>query len=286
LTIEADVLITEDLSWASGTGVLENTGIAPTARIPLVRHELVAVTVFTQTQIALSRLDGTERTVIDGASASDFDWSPAIDGPLLWGGYLADPHSQVVRQIPLQGIRVGWPQFSADGQWIYFTNRGISGRSFIMRARLDGSELTTVLRDGPSVGRFLSMPDPSHDGTRVAYARDELNDSSQLHVLRLSDGGITPLVSGAEPAWSPDDGWIAYLPVPRPSGIRMVRANGAGDREVTSTPVHNVFDWTSDGRSIVAVSEIDHMAFRVDVFTGEVESLPGLGPASGIRIIP
>ena len=66
-------------------------------------------------------------------------------------------------------IRARRPSFSGDGRWIYFTDRGTSGRGPMMRVNLLGDDAEVALAAGD--GLYNLFPDPSHDGASVAYAR-------------------------------------------------------------------------------------------------------------------
>jgi hypothetical protein len=289
LGIEVEMRLRAGIVWATGAGQLQNVSIAPEARIAMTRTELVAVLMADQANVAVAAPDGTGWTVIEGISAPDLQWSPAFDGPMMWEGrrpFIADPYTDVVRDIPMHAnIRARWPSFSGDGRWIYFTDRGTSGRGPMMRVNLVGDDPEVVIAAGD--GLYNLFPDLSHDGSNVAYGRQERLGDSELYVMDLGRGFNRSLgVFGAEPEWSPDDQQIAYLPVPRPSGIRLIGPGGGGDRELVADPVHIGFSWSRDGRYIYAASEVDNTAFRVDVTTDAIEPLPALGSVVGIRVIP
>ena len=67
-----------------------------------------------------------------------------------------------------------------------------------------------------------SNHDWAPDGTRIVY---ENAPDSELHIADLVGGGTTFLVSGIQPAWSPDGGTIAFQ---QWSGINTIRPDGSG----------------------------------------------------------
>jgi Tol biopolymer transport system component len=96
---------------------------------------------------------------------------------------------------------------------------------------------------------------PSPDGTRLAFAALD-----RLYVMGWPDGTPRRLtdmdVTEAEPTWSPDGRWIAYVTWSAEGGhIYKVRADGRGDAR-RLTEVDGIYQqpaWSPDGGRIVAV---------------------------------
>ncbi len=118
------------------------------------------------------------------------------------------------------------PDYSADGQWIWFNSDHHGATADIWRIRPDGSDLQQMTDDAP-VNWF---PHPSPDGRRVlylAYPEDvEGHPRGQDVALKLmpQNGGAARTVAefhGGQgsinvPNWSPDGAAFAYVRYARP----------------------------------------------------------------------
>jgi dipeptidyl aminopeptidase/acylaminoacyl peptidase len=107
-------------------------------------------------------------------------------------------------------------------------------------------------------------PDPSPDGTRVAYVFSPHADRnrSAIHVVDLDTGEDRPLTGTPEhhdrnPVWSPDGTTLAFT-AERPGWheIFLISADGARERQVTDGG-HNWSDltWHPEGDRLVAVRD-------------------------------
>ena len=106
-------------------------------------------------------------------------------------------------------------------------------------------------------------PEPSPDGTEVAYTftpRADLSRSSQIRVASVEDGGVRALTGVPDmhdggPRWSPDGQTIAYAS--ERSGfyeLHLVGRDGENDRQLTSAGAdHPEHEWHPDGTRLVAV---------------------------------
>jgi Tol biopolymer transport system component len=117
-------------------------------------------------------------------------------------------------------------------------------------------EFDYPIEDTPEVTiRQIRDAVPSPDGTRLAFAALD-----RLYVMDWPDGAPRRLtdmeVTEAEPTWSPDGRWIAYVTWSAEGGhIYKVRADGRGDaRRLTELDgIYQQPAWSPDGRRIVAV---------------------------------
>lgn len=111
---------------------------------------------------------------------------------------------------------------------------------------------TYVIRaDGTSRARLSRRPwrggDVSADGRRVVVAGEG------LHLLRADGARIRTLreAGGRDPAWSPDDRWIAYSEGEEQADLYLIRPDGTGRRQLTSGPERDRHpSWSPDGRTV------------------------------------
>lgn len=128
------------------------------------------------------------------------------------------------RCIADPGVAIDGPEYSPDGQWIYF-NAELHGRrpgdAQLFRMRPDGTGIEQLTRDD----RVNWFPHVSPDGSRVAYlsyASGTMGHPADRHVLLrcldLHDGGISDVVAlfGGQGtlncnSWAPDSARLAFV---------------------------------------------------------------------------
>lgn len=138
---------------------------------------------------------------------------------------LIDTGGRNFRQLTDTGVPADGPEYSPDGQWIYFNTEAFSGHAQIARMRPDGSELTRLTfsrtvdwfphlsPDGRSA-LFLSYP----EGT-IGHPADRWVD---LKVVRRGDwkkAQTAVRIFGGQGtinvnSWSPDSRRFAYVSYP------------------------------------------------------------------------
>jgi hypothetical protein len=141
------------------------------------------------------------------------------------------------------------PQYSRDGQWVYFSGRDGSGPPAVWRVRSDGTGAERVGPVEPAAADVGASPSP--DGTRVVYSTRAEGDGLPLRMLDVATRTVTELgVRGLSPRWSPRGDLIAYT---QHAVLKVVRPDGTGERAVgragawyTGMP-----DWSPDGRWVV-----------------------------------
>lgn len=144
------------------------------------------------------------------------------------------------------------PQYSGDGQWVYFGGNDDTVSQEIWRARSNGSSLARV---GPAHGYGGSdgEPAPSSDGQHVAFVSNRCCYPNRgLFVLNVQTGVIDSLAASARrPRWSPGDSLIGFMI--DGGGIWTIRPDGSGLREVTPSGLsyYEGFDWSPTGEWIV-----------------------------------
>ena len=153
-----------------------------------------------------------------------------------------------------------WPEYSADGQWIYFHGRPEQQfTSKVYRIRPDGTDMQLV---GPNLGRG-EMPTPSPDGRSVAWGNDQLQ--LVIHDLETGTERVVPgTMDVYAPRWSPDGAWIAYTGFPGP--LMLVRPDGRDLHHVGERDLAPGISWSPDSRWIIGMGSPRNVL--VDVTTG------------------
>lgn len=129
------------------------------------------------------------------------------------------------QQITSSGAPADGPEYSPDGQWLYFNTEGFSGHAQIARMRPDGSEVTR-LTDEASVDWFPHLSPDGRSAVYLAYPPDTKGHPADLwvdlklvrdddwpaarSVARLFGGQGTINVN----SWSPDSTRFAYVAYP------------------------------------------------------------------------
>lgn len=288
---------------AVGRGmVIARSGpLADTVRASVVPRGTLAAFAPDSFSLVVFNLDGSgyrhvaRASGLYGCCGMTPDWSP--DGTRLifheGGRYIPSNARILVADMAGGGRRLispapplvaeKTPQFSADGAWIYFGGvpaRGVDGE--VWRVRADGSGAERV---GPARRvSYDGQPSPSPDGTRVAFEsvgpRDHVDDRLPIHLalLDLRTGAVSlPGVIGRSPRWSPSGDQLAYIPGQGSYGpLWVMRPDGSGRRAITGegTRYFPEFDWSPDGRYLVAESAITSLLEIIDAATGEALPLP------------
>jgi Tol biopolymer transport system component len=176
-------------------------------------------------------------------------------------------------------------QYSADGQWIYFT-RGMYGSQLTCwRVRPDATGLTQVSEQRD--WGVEAMPSPNPSGEWIAYQSNVSVPGNASFTIRI----IAPTMSrrsevdvpGYSPRWSPRGDRIAYL---NDGGqLQLLTAAGVVAGTVGSgIAAQPGFSWSYDGEWIVSVG--DTGLRLVQLATGLVLPLPFTGPDYQLLLHP
>jgi sugar lactone lactonase YvrE len=206
------------------------------------------------------------RRAVAGAGSTNPSWAPDHSRfAYVRNGRLSIRENGRERVIQTPRIRgITWPEFSADGQWIYF----IGEDKRVNRVRLDGSGLETLAADV----QYGVTSSPSGDA--VAY---RVNNG--LTVQPIGDAPrffrLAPLIANT-PKWSPSGEWISFVS----DGVWVIRPDGTGLRRLVAGAFHDGVSWSPDGRWLVAVGSTARL---IEFETGMVTALPfGEGSGGGI----
>lgn len=212
-------------------------------------------------------------------------WSPTDSLLVFTSGYSA------VRELTLAspsgpielvdhgdtGLRsVADPQFSADGEWIYFTGEPDGQRSELWRVPTGGGTAQRLSDPADNLERDV-QPSPSPDGENLAFLTNRRAGFAEIAVMELESGLVTELLVPASSArWSPTGEWIAYV---APDGeLRLVRPDGSGDRSAApDDPARATsFTWSPDGDWILAYLPETRRSHFVQIATGLTLTHPWL----------
>lgn len=129
------------------------------------------------------------------------------------------------RQITSDGAPADGPEYSPDGQWLYFNTEVFSGHAQIARMRLDGSDVTRLTME-PTVNWFPHISPDAKFAVYLAYPPGTQGHPADLWVelklVRGDDwGGASPVARlfGGQGtinvnSWSPDSTRFAFVSYP------------------------------------------------------------------------
>ena len=227
--------------------------------------------------LRVSELTGANRFNVADGLGSQPSWEPGnnrIVFRLQTGGLAIANVSGGVTPLATPGISdTQWPDWSLDGQWIYFTGRE-NGAHRIFRMRPDGTGIESL---APNVAATMVAPSP--DGRSIVYRLGPL-------VIQDLRSGTTRTLTGTEdamvPRWSPDGAWIAYTKE-RGGELILIRPDGSGLHQVGNHGLHPGIGWSPDSRWIIGSESIGTL---VDVQSRRMHYLlnirVGIGSLSGI----
>jgi|SRR5580704_3145225 hypothetical protein len=166
-------------------------------------------------------------------------------------------HVRAITSPTIGGLHEA-PQYSRDGQWIYFARVGTYPGTLpsLWRVHPDGSGAAQI----SALGDY-NYPSPSPDGTQLAFEAQTPDVYSAFNAvvtsLTISTGTLSTLdLAGAEPVWSPVANTIAYvnqLGGGNDQGpIWVVSADGTGAHQVGTGNYNPGPDWSPDGQWLVA----------------------------------
>ncbi|HKP29658.1 MAG TPA: hypothetical protein VJU15_09640 [Gemmatimonadales bacterium] len=268
-----------------GTVTVQGNAFADVLRVFV--GPLSHVTGLTATSLEIFETDGRVASSTSLSRAIDpftSDWSP--NGQMLvaddkGGGplRLVLPDGQVTLLSAPPDTWSLYPEFSPDGQWIYYS-RSDQGWH-IRRMRPDGSEDQAI----PFIQGNHAAPTLSPDGSRMAVV-NLLPD--RIEIYDVVAHTITEIAAAAHtPAWSPDGARIAFVNSTT-HRIEVVNPDGSGRRIISPPGIQFGLgvDWTQDGLFILAFDADAGMIVALDPDSDAVLDYqsPGVGaPAARPR---
>jgi hypothetical protein len=248
----ATIAIAGDVVTATAIGramvVAHGLEFVDTAYVSVVPPGTLAAV--TDAGIVVVNTDGSGRRVLTPLLASTTDWSPggtevAFDGNYNGPLRVVDLAGSVRTLVAVSTGAVTYPEFSADGVWIYYS----FGDRSLRRVKPDGTGDEEFL---PALTNSITAPTVSPDGTQLVYA-ELLADGAQLRLLMTATGASTPLnVRGQSPSWSPLGDKIAFID-PVNHALRLMNPDGTAVRTLSTGQSYAFgIDWSPDGKWIVA----------------------------------
>ncbi len=266
--------------------------LADTTHVSAVPQGTLAVS--TGTGITMFHFDGTgSQTISLTPPVGNIKWAPSGKSLVFdQSSYGCSGNTNLLQTTDLKGnvtaIDRGtaydmYPSYSRDGTWIYWTSNTGSSAA-LWRAHPDGTSDDSLTTMNPG---FDIYPTASPSGTQVAYS-DIATGQSDLRVLTLSTGAVTDLgINGWSPEWSPTGNQIAYIQGSSCTGIMaIVNSDGTGAHVLTSSSYQSSFDWSPDGKWLVALNINTGKIDLINATTGETLPLNFTGSQSSPTWMP
>ena len=241
----------------------DGTGHADTTWVSVIPQGTIAAT--SPTGIVIVDLDGSNRRSVAGvAVAAWVDWNPAgdtlvfastdYDSWLYVTNTTGPPRRLITDSTGL--VSEYRPQYSRDGQWIYFSGGSNTRYQALWRVRPNGSNPEFI---GPASGDNDGQVGPSSDGSRAAYVSNSCcYPNLGLFLLHVATGVADSLAPGAfTPRWSPGDSLIGFIF----RGVFVVEPDGQGLRQITplGDTYYHGFDWSPAGDWMIARRPSGHL---------------------------
>lgn len=130
---------------------------------------------------------------------------PAGDGAEVEIVELVEPYG-VTRTAPRGGADTRALAWSADGAWLYFTDRDEGGILQVYRATANGGTVEQITRHAASPGAIVALA-PSPNGRYLAYGTRNLAQATHPYTWRAADEGwvgIVDLATGTSATVQPE----------------------------------------------------------------------------------
>lgn len=282
--------------WSDGAWV----SVVPQGRIAAVKaHRITGDTA----SLVLINLDGSDarRFPVNYWAEPYPDWAPSGTSLVMEdGGHYpgfdprvvildADGATRSIVDSTLGLHAELFPQYSTDGEWIYFAGQppNVQGHTELWRVHPDGTGAERI-GEPASYHEGDTQPSPSPDGQRVVFTTSKYSCCFMLtlNMLDVATGAIDSLgaengntIRGIAPRWSPaDENLIVYGYINdryNNTGaltLYTMRPDGTERRAITppDIAVRPSFDWSPDGKWIIAQSFDTDVLELIEVGTGRI----------------
>jgi hypothetical protein len=298
-TLTPDVTLSGSIATAVSYGL---SGVVATAG---TGSDTVRISVVPQGTLAAASPDGVYMFGLDGTglrlvilaehlALNWAMWSP--DGREIVAGAKTGLELLTVSNGSVRNVGAGaageylgakWaPQYSPDGQWIYFTGTAVSPDSRpppqLLRVRPNDSQLGPVPGIPDISARY---PAPSPDGVHLLYASSY--DSADVilegpaKILNLQTGAVATIGFPVHaPRWSPAGNQIAYLDYfdshDERGSLKVMDPQGTGVKTLGAATSRYWYgmDWSPDGQWIVIANRNTQDLDLIHAASGQVIPLP------------
>lgn len=151
------------------------------------------------------------------------------------------------------------PAWSPDGSTIAYVSDLNTLKNFLWLIPASGGTPQRI-EASTRLGDNVDQPSFSPDGTKIVFIHrvnreDGLQRRTDLWVVDLRTGALTPLIQGGDgqyaPAWSPDGNWIVYVGRHgEANDLFAIPATGGEPVQLTRSGVVAAPTWSPDGRAL------------------------------------
>jgi Tol biopolymer transport system component len=174
--------------------------------------------------------------------------------------FVMKPDGTSLEQVTVNTTDEREPAWSADGQWLAYSNGG----EIFVRKYGSLAPITRRLTTNPSDDL---APTWSPDGSKIAFTSDRFGGNDEIYVMDATDSDIdgngdnltrltTNTASDFQPAWSPDGSQIAFAS-DRDGNFEVfvMDADGSEPVNLTNAAAGDAEpDWSPDGTKIAFMS--------------------------------
>ncbi len=277
ISLTANVLTGQ--SFGLGRIELAGSGFADTGAVAVLPSGVLAA--FSSGTLVMFSTDGTGLQDVVTAYGNAASWSPdgqqvVAEQPGLGGLIISDLHGHAHLLTSTDSVTYQEaPQFSHDGQWVYFHGDDVAGASSLYRVKTDGTGLQRISVIPAIEGR---MPSPSPDGTRVLTG----TFGGPFYMVDLASGTSTMIpATGYFARWAPQGDRIAFVQSTSPATdgfglLSIMNPDGSQVRNVGAPNVtyYGTVDWSPDGQWIVAHPNLTRTIHLANPDLGIVLTIP------------